>query len=128
MAMARSASVSGPPSAKRARVCNRLFERRWQAGPGGGGLCSWRGRRRGVARQWRRTFQTAVKYPAVNGAASVVMADFNGDGYLDLAVVSNSSGANSSVGAAGAVTVLLGQGDGTFRDAIVYGAGINPPW
>jgi hypothetical protein len=56
------------------------------------------------------------------------MADFNGDGYLDLAVVSNSSGANSSVGAAGAVTVLLGQGDGTFRDAIVYGAGINPPW
>ena len=74
------------------------------------------------------TFQAAVKYPAVNGAGSVVMADFNGDGYQDLAVVSNSSGANSSAGAAGAVTVLLGQGDGTFRDAIVYGAGINPPW
>jgi hypothetical protein len=74
------------------------------------------------------TFQTAVRYPAVNGVAAVVMADFNGDGYLDLAVISNSAGGNNSVGAAGAVTVLLGQGDGTFRDAIVYGAGINTPW
>jgi hypothetical protein len=72
------------------------------------------------------TFQSAVKYPAVNGADSVVMADFNGDGYLDLAVVSNGAGAVSSAGSAGAVTVLLGQGDGTFRDAIVYGAGVNP--
>jgi hypothetical protein len=72
------------------------------------------------------TFQSAVKYPAVNGADSVVMADFNGDGFLDLAVVSNGAGAASSSGSAGAVTVLLGQGDGTFRDAIVYGAGINP--
>jgi hypothetical protein len=69
------------------------------------------------------TFQTAVKYPVVNGASSVVMADFNGDGNLDLAVASNGTG---SAGLGGAVTVLLGQGDGTFRNSIVYGAGNNP--
>ncbi len=69
------------------------------------------------------TFQTAVKFPAVNGASSVVMADFNGDGNLDLAVASNGTG---SAGLGGAVTVLLGQGDGTFRNSMVYGAGNNP--
>jgi hypothetical protein len=69
------------------------------------------------------TFQTAVKYPAINGASSVVMADFNGDGNLDLAVASNGTG---STGLGGSVTVLLGQGDGAFRNSMVYGAGNNP--
>jgi hypothetical protein len=74
------------------------------------------------------TFQTAVKYPAVTGSGSVVMADFDGDGYLDLAVASDSIGSASNGGTAGVITVLLGQGDGTFRDAIVYGAGVDPRW
>jgi hypothetical protein len=72
------------------------------------------------------TFQTAVKYPVVNGADWVVMGDFNGDGDLDLAVASNSAGANNSSGSAGAVTLLFGRGDGTFRNPMVYGAGSNP--
>jgi hypothetical protein len=70
------------------------------------------------------TFQTAVKYPAVNGADSVVMGDFNGDGNLDLAVSSNAVGPSGA--GAGSVTVLLGRGDGTFRNSMVYGAGSNP--
>jgi hypothetical protein len=54
------------------------------------------------------------------------MADFNGDGNLDLAVASNSAGATGAAGSAGTVTILLGRGDGTFRNSIVYGAGNNP--
>ena len=43
--------------------------------------------------------------------------DFNGDGKLDLAVANQKS--NS-------VSVLLGNGDGTFRVAVSYSAGTGP--
>ena len=74
------------------------------------------------------TFQTAVKYPVDNGGGAVVIADFNGDGNLDLGVASNAAGLNGSGGSSGSVTVLLGQDDGTFRDKMIYGAGINSVW
>jgi FG-GAP-like repeat/Abnormal spindle-like microcephaly-assoc'd, ASPM-SPD-2-Hydin len=48
---------------------------------------------------------------------SVAVSDFNDDGKLDLAVA-NSNGNN--------VSVLLGNGDGTFQPAVNYGAGSNP--
>jgi hypothetical protein len=48
------------------------------------------------------------------GATSIAMADLNGDGKLDLLVVTNGIG------------VLLGNGDGTFQTATVYGAGYEP--
>ncbi len=45
------------------------------------------------------------------------MGDFNGDGALDLVVANFGSGN---------VSVLLGNGDGTFRAAVDYGAGSGP--
>jgi len=51
------------------------------------------------------TFQAPVETDYSGAASSsVVVADFNGDGVLDVALVS-----------AGAVEMLLGNGDGTFR-------------
>src|ERR1700687_238606 len=60
--------------------------------------------------------QTAVRYAVAPNLASVAVGDFNGDGNMDLAI----SSASAPVGA---VTVLLGNGDGTFRNALPYGGG-----
>jgi hypothetical protein len=66
------------------------------------------------------SFQAAVRYSMIKGSNSVAMGDFNGDGKTDLAVL----GANST-SVVGVATVLLGNGDGTFRNALNYGAGSN---
>jgi hypothetical protein len=61
------------------------------------------------------TFQAPVLYPSGGLAAvSVAIADFNGDGKLDLVVANYWS---STVG------VLLGNGDGTFQAVITYASG-----
>ncbi|MGA2372192.1 MAG: FG-GAP repeat domain-containing protein [Candidatus Korobacteraceae bacterium] len=59
------------------------------------------------------TFRPHVDYPAGLNPTGVVVADFNGDGKLDLAV-----GIPGSDG--GAVAILLGNGDGTFRAPVDY--------
>jgi len=56
------------------------------------------------------SFQSPVLYPAGVGPNDVAVADFNGDGKLDLAV------ANFSFSSA-SITLLLGNGNGTFQAA-----------
>jgi FG-GAP-like repeat len=57
------------------------------------------------------TFASAVVYPTGVAPGSIAVADFNGDGRLDLAVANDTS-----------VSVLLGRGDGTFQAAVNYPA------
>jgi hypothetical protein len=67
------------------------------------------------------TFKPVVNYPAENSPFDVVAADVNGDGTLDI-VVSNWGTPNPATNA-GAVTVLEGRGNGTFRPAQTFPSG-----
>ncbi|HEY4840658.1 MAG TPA: FG-GAP-like repeat-containing protein [Terriglobales bacterium] len=71
-------------------------------------------------------FQAAVSYGSGGVmASSVAIADVNGDGKLDLVVANycqSSSTCNYLFGP-GSVSVLLGNGDGTFQAAISFGSG-----
>jgi hypothetical protein len=68
------------------------------------------------------TFLTAKSYTAGVYPRSVAVGDFNGDGKLDLAVAGYTQGEFSY----GTVSVLLGQGDGTFQAAYTLDAGDHP--
>ena len=50
---------------------------------------------------------------------AITVGDFNGDGRLDLAVSNNSASAGNNV------SVLLGNGDGTFKTQVQYAVGSN---
>ena len=68
------------------------------------------------------TFQPVVKYDSGGyDAFSVAVEDVNGDGKPDLVVANVCAASNCSTG--GAVSVLLGNGDGTFQAAKSYGSG-----
>ncbi len=62
------------------------------------------------------SFQPYVDYPTAYGPYSVAVADFNGDGNADLAT------ANYAVPGL-SVSVLLGNGDGSFQPHVDYGTG-----
>ena len=58
-----------------------------------------------------------MNYGAGTGPESVAVGDFNGDGKADLAVANWDSDN---------VSVLLGNGNGTFQAAVNYAAGTDP--
>jgi hypothetical protein len=67
------------------------------------------------------TFQSHVDYQTGRGSVSVAVADINRDGNLDLSV-----GNYGPDYLTGSVSILLGNGDGTFQAHMDYPAGVNP--
>jgi len=62
-------------------------------------------------------FAAAKGYPVGTSPRGVAVGDFNGDGKLDVAVANTGSGN---------VSILLGNGDGTFQPAVNFSTGNNP--
>jgi hypothetical protein len=68
------------------------------------------------------TFQPAVTYSSGGyQTVSVAVSDVNGDGYPDVLLANHC--ADDSCASSGTVSVLVGNGDGTFQAAVTYGSG-----
>lgn len=61
------------------------------------------------------TFRSPVTSYAGSGPGALAIGDFNGDGKLDVAVTNTGSNGTDQ-----SVAVLLGNGDGTFRNPMVF--------
>src|ERR1700728_3531069 len=67
------------------------------------------------------TYQTPVSYATGTSTRFVALSDVNGDGKLDILAANYCNSDCSS----GTVSVLLGNGDGTFQPAVAYNTGTS---
>ena len=70
------------------------------------------------------TFQDGQDLPVEVGALAVAICDFNRDGRLDLAVAANNGAAQ---GDPGSISILLSDGNGSYKPAVKYQTGGIPP-
>jgi hypothetical protein len=74
------------------------------------------------------TFQHQLTYPVGSSPVALVAGDFNGDGRTDLAVTNAGSldSHGNLIPGTSTVSVLLGNGDGTFQHQVTYAVGNAP--
>jgi hypothetical protein len=69
------------------------------------------------------SFRAPLSYPVGTNPRTAAVGDFNADGKPDIAVVDVGDSTRNDPGG---VSILLGNGDGTFKPAINFTAGNNP--
>jgi hypothetical protein len=72
------------------------------------------------------TFQAPVNFAIPARAVWLAVADLNQDGLADLVTANPDNTQSSSNAFFNNVSVLLSNGDGTFRPAVSYATGLNP--